>query len=68
MAVERILGEKKMIKVKLFKDYYENKMEDKINDFIRENLAAVKDIKFNTTKDEHGNIIYNALVMYKEGE
>lgn len=57
-----------MIKVKLFKDYYENKMEDKINDFIRENLAAVKDIKFNTTKDEHGNIIYNALVMYKEGE
>ncbi len=57
-----------MIRVKLFKDYYENKIEDKINDFIRENLAIVKDIKFNTTKDEYGNIIYNALVMYKEGE
>lgn len=56
-----------MIKVKLFKSFGERKLEQNINDFIKG--KTIKDIKFNTAKNENNKIIYNALVMYKtEGE
>ena len=54
-----------MIKVKLFKDLNEIKIEEKINNFIEEKVFKVVDIKFNITKDINDRTVYNALLLYK---
>lgn len=54
-----------MIKVRLFKDLSELKIEEKINNFIEENVFKVIDIKFNITKDINERTVYNALLLYK---
>lgn len=54
-----------MIKVKLFKELNEIKIEEKINNFIEEKVFKVVDIKFNITKDINDRTVYNALLLYK---
>lgn len=54
-----------MIRVKLFKDLNEIKIEEKINNFIEEKVFKVVDIKFNITKDINDRTVYNALLLYK---
>ena len=54
-----------MIKVKLFKDLNEIKIEEKINNFIEDKVFKVIDIKFNITKDINDRTVYNALLLYK---
>lgn len=55
-----------MIKVKLFKEFNESDIEQKINNFIKEKVFKVIDIKFNITKDINDRTVYNALLLYKE--
>ena len=54
-----------MIRVKLFKDLNEIKIEEKINNFIEDKVFKVIDIKFNITKDINDRTVYNALLLYK---
>lgn len=49
------------MKVKIFTDYYEDKVELRVNDFIKD--KKVIDIKFSTT---HSYIRYSCCIIYED--
>lgn len=53
------------MKIKIFENLDKNFLENEINAFITENIQII-DIKYNIFLDEDNNLIYNAMLLYKE--
>lgn len=54
------------MKVKIFSNYCEPDLEDKINKFLRDSSVKMTNIEFTSTTNTNDEILFSVLITYRD--